>query len=217
MPPTTFGMVRVVELRVARILALGREGQEEVRARPSRPARLDARPQLLVGGARIGRALERRRAGPGAGAATIASAVSITKRQVRLAVLVSGVGTQMISASHSRGAAKSPSSPRSAAARAALRTPGCARCSCARRAARRPWPRRCRSRAPGSPPRRSAAAAAARRSQGQRRRSSHCRLRSRCSSHWRVDACGARKAGAAAVPSAAREFSVSSTSGSAPS
>ena len=57
MPPTTLGMVCVLKLRVAGILALGREGEEEVAA-ALQPARLEARQQLLARRARVGGRLE---------------------------------------------------------------------------------------------------------------------------------------------------------------
>ena len=56
-PPTTFGMLRVLKLVVPRIDALGREREREVPP-DLEPGRLERRPHDLLGGARIGRALE---------------------------------------------------------------------------------------------------------------------------------------------------------------
>ena len=57
-PPQTLGMVRVVKLAVARVFPLGGKDQEDV-APDLEPAGFETRQEFFVGGAGIGRALQR--------------------------------------------------------------------------------------------------------------------------------------------------------------
>ena len=151
MPPTTLGMPLGREVRIARVFALGTEGQEEVLA--------DLQPARRRGSAAPRRAWCRdrscfpaRRADPAA-ASRRCTARSPRRSAGRDRGSRSAAWARRSAGRRPRPAASCRPSARTVpAGRTRRSTPtGCARCSSRRPAAGRPWPGRRRSRAVRNP------------------------------------------------------------------